>query len=148
MRIYTDERGFTLIELMVVLVILGILAVVVMPNIVGNPEKARRIKAKMEIQSFEQALKMYYIDNGTYPTTEQGLLALVEKPEVEPLARNWKEGGYLEKGKIPNDPWNTPYVYLSPGVNSTDYDLESYGADGEDGGEEKYADIESWNMEE
>ncbi len=147
MRRYADERGFTLIELMVVLVILGILAVVVMPRIVGSPEEARRVKAMIEIQSIEQALKLYYIDNGTYPSTEQGLIALVEKPEVEPIARNWREGGYLEKGKIPKDPWHTPYMYLSPGVNSKEYDLESYGADGEDGGEGKYADIENWNME-
>ncbi|MDY6855347.1 MAG: type II secretion system major pseudopilin GspG [Thermodesulfobacteriota bacterium] len=147
MKIYQDESGFTLIELMVVLVILGILAVVTMPRIVGSPEEARKVKAKLEIQSIEQALKLYYIDNGTYPSTEQGLLALIKEPEVEPLARNWREGGYLEKGKVPKDPWGSPYVYLSPGVNSKEYDLESYGADGEDGGEEKYADIESWNME-
>lgn len=148
MRRYINERGFTLIELMVVLVILGILAGLIMPRIIGRPEEARRMKGKIQIKNIEQALKLFHIDNGFYPTTEQGLSALVEKPEIEPEPRNWREEGYLEKGKVPKDPWGNPYVYLSPGVYNREYDLESYGADGEDGGEGKYADIESWNMEE
>jgi len=148
MKKYLNDEGFTLIELMVVLIILGILAGFIMPRIIGKPEEARRLKARIQINSIEQALKMFYIDNGDYPTTEQGLLALVEKPETDPLPRNWKEGGYLEKGKVPEDPWRNPYVYISPGVYDKEYDIESYGADGEDGGEGKYADVESWNMEE
>ena len=148
MKRHVNEAGFTLIELMVVLIILGILAGLVMPRIVGKPEEARRMKARVQVNSVEQALKLFYIDNGFYPTTEQGLLALVEEPEIEPRPRNWKEGGYLEKGKVPSDPWGNPYVYLSPGVHTEDYDLESYGADGEDGGEGKDSDVESWNMEE
>jgi len=148
MRKYVGERGFTLIELMVVLVILGILAGLIMPRIIGRPEEARRMKARIQIKNIEQALKLFYIDNGFYPTTEQGLPALVEKSETEPAPRNWREGGYLDKGKIPKDPWGNPYLYLSPGMNNKDYDIESYGADGEDDGEGKYADVESWNMEE
>ena len=143
-----NEKGFTLIELMVVLVILGILAGLIMPRIIGKPEEARRMKARIQIQSIEQALKMFYIDNGFYPSTDQGLSALVEQPETGQTSRKWREGGYLDKGKVPLDPWGNSYVYLSPGVNSKEYDLESYGADGEDGGEEKYADVESWDMEE
>lgn len=144
---WRDRKGFTLIELMVVVVILGILAGLIIPKIMGRPEEARRLKAKMQIQHLEQALKLYYLDSGIYPTTEQGLSALVEKPTVEPVPRNWKEGGYLERGKVPLDPWGNPYIYISPGVHSKDFDLESYGADGEDGGEGKYADVENWNLE-
>jgi len=142
-----DARGFTLIELMVVVIILGILAGLIIPKIMGRPEEAKRLKARMQIEQLEQSLKLYYLDNGEYPTTEQGLIALVEQSTIEPVPRRWREGGYLEKGKVPNDPWGNPYVYVSPGVNSRDFDLESYGADGEDGGEGKYADVESWNLE-
>ncbi len=141
------RKGFTLIELMVVVVILGILAGLIIPRIMGRPEEARRLKAKLQIQQLEQALKLYYLDNGMYPTTEQGLQALVEKPTIEPIPKNWREGGYLEKGKVPLDPWGNPYVYISPGIHNKDFDLESYGADGEDGGEGKYADIENWNLD-
>lgn len=143
-----DARGFTLIELMVVVVILGILAGLVIPKIMGRPEQAKRLKARMQIEQIEQALKLYYLDNGDYPSTEQGLSALVEQTTIEPVPKRWREGGYLEKGKVPDDPWGNPYVYVSPGVNSRDFDLESYGADGEDGGEGKYADVENWNLEE
>ena len=143
-----NTKGFTLIELMVVVIILGILAGLIIPKIMGRPEEARRLKAKMQIQQLEQALKLYYLDNSTYPTTEQGIKALVEKPTIEPIPRRWREEGYLEKGKVPPDPWGNPYVYISPGVHSKDFDLESYAADGEDGGEGKYADIENWNLEE
>lgn len=142
-----DKRGFTLIELMVVVVILGILAGLIIPKIMGRPEEAKRLKARMQIEQLEQALKLYYLDNGEYPTTEQGLNALVEKPATEPAPKRWKEGGYLEKKKIPADPWGNPFVYVSPGVHSKDFDLVSYGADGEEGGEGKYADTESWNLE-
>jgi general secretion pathway protein G len=142
-----DGRGFTLIELMVVVVILGILAGLIIPKIMGRPEEAKRLKARMQIEQLEQALKLYYLDNGEYPTTEQGLTALVEKPATEPVPKRWKEEGYLEKKKIPLDPWGNPFVYVSPGVHNKDFDLVSYGADGEEGGEGKYADIESWNLE-
>jgi len=142
-----DARGFTLIELMVVVVILGILAGLIIPKIMGRTDEARMLKARMQIEQLEQTLKLYYLDNGEYPTTEQGLNALIEKPAAEPVPRRWREGGYLEKGKIPRDPWDTPFVYVSPGVHSKDFDLVSYGADHEEGGEGKYADIESWNLE-
>jgi general secretion pathway protein G len=142
-----DARGFTLIELMVVVVILGILAGLIIPKIMGRTDEARMLKARMQIEQLEQTLKLYYLDNGEYPTTEQGLNALIEKPATEPVPKRWREGGYLEKGKIPRDPWDTPFVYVSPGVHSKDFDLVSYGADHEEGGEGKYADIESWNLE-
>lgn len=145
---FRDSRGFTLIELMVVVVILGILAGLIIPRIMGRPEEAKQLKAKMQIEQLEQALKLYYLDNGEYPTTEQGLTALVEKPIIEPIPKRWREEGYLEKGKVPHDPWKNSYVYISPGIHSSDFDLESYGADGEDGGEGKYADVENWNLEE
>lgn len=138
--------GFTLIEIMVVVVILGILAGLIIPRIMERPEEARRVKAKMQIESLEAALKLYKLDNGFYPSTEQGLKALVEKPVIGQIPQNWREGGYLESKEIPLDPWGHPFVYICPGLHGTDYDLESYGADGEDGGEGKYADIESWNL--
>jgi general secretion pathway protein G len=141
-----DNRGFTLIELMVVIVILGILAGLIVPRIMGRPEEARQAKARIQIESIETALKLYKLDNGNYPTTEQGLEALVEAPEVGELAKRWREGGYLEKGKVPKDPWDNEYVYLSPGTNG-DYDIMSYGADGEPGGEGKDKDITSWEIE-
>jgi general secretion pathway protein G len=141
-----DSRGFTLIELMVVIVILGILAGLIVPRIMSRPEEARQAKARIQIESIETALKLYKLDSGNYPSTEQGLQALVEAPSVGQLPRNWREGGYLEKGKIPKDPWGNEFVYLSPGTQG-DYDLSSYGADGEQGGEGKDKDINSWDIE-
>jgi len=142
----SDERGFTLIELMVVIVILGILAGLIVPRIMGRPEEARRMKARVQIESIETALKLYKLDNGYYPTTEQGLQALVESPTVGELPRAWREGGYLEKAKVPKDPWDNEYVYLSPGIHG-DFDLLSYGGDGEPGGEDKNEDINNWELE-
>jgi len=139
-------RGFTLIEIMVVIVILGILAGLIVPRIMGRPEEARRMKAKVQIESIETALKLYKLDNGYYPTTEQGLQALVEPPAVGQLPRAWREGGYLEKGKVPKDPWGNEYVYLCPGIHG-DFDLVSYGADGEPGGEDKDQDVNNWELE-
>ena len=139
-------RGFTLIELMVVIVILGILAGLIIPRIMGRPEEARRMKARIQIESIETALKLYKLDNGYYPSTDQGLEALVEAPTVGQLPRAWREGGYLEKGKVPKDPWGNEYVYLSPGVQG-DYDLSSYGPDGEPGGEGEDEDVNSWELE-
>ncbi len=111
----------------------------------GSPEEARRIKATLQIESLETALKMYKLDNGVYPSTEQGLQALVEPPSVGILAKRWREGGYLEKGRIPKDPWKNEFVYLSPGINS-DYDLSSYGPDDQEGGEGINADINNWEL--
>jgi len=140
------ERGFTLIELMVVIVILGILAGLIVPRIMGRPDEARQAKAKIQLESLETALKLYKLDNGNYPTTEQGLQALVEPPAVGAQAKNWRQGGYLEKGKVPKDPWDNDFIYLCPGVHG-DYDLSSRGADGEPGGEGKNKDINSWETE-
>ena len=141
-----DQRGFTLIELMVVIVILGVLAGLIIPRIMGRPEEARRMKARVQIESIETALKLYKLDNGSYPSTEQGLQALVEAPTVGQLPRAWREGGYLEKGRVPKDPWENEYVYLSPGIHG-DFDISSYGADGEPGGEDENKDISNWELE-
>ena len=138
-----NNRGFTLIELMVVIVILGILAGLIIPRIMGRPEEARRMKGRIQIESIETALKLYRLDNGEYPSTEQGLEALVEPPTVGQLPKAWRKGGYLEKGKVPKDPWGNDYIYLCPGLHD-DFDLMSYGADGEPGGEDNNADINSW----
>jgi general secretion pathway protein G len=142
----SHNKGFTLIEIMVVLVILGILAGLIVPRIMGRPDEARRMKAKIQIQSLETALQLYKLDTGNYPNTEQGLQALVEAPPTGELARSWREGGYLEKGGVPKDPWGNEYVYLSPGTHG-DFDLISYGADGTAGGDGKNADINNWDME-
>jgi general secretion pathway protein G len=138
-----SEQGFTLIELMVVIVILGILAGLIIPKIMGRPDEARAAKAKMQIESMETALKLYKLDNGNYPTTEQGLQALVKAPTVGGLAKNWRPGGYLEKDRVPKDPWDRDFVYISPGTRG-DFDLSSLGADGEVGGEGKNKDINNW----
>ncbi|UCD87641.1 MAG: type II secretion system major pseudopilin GspG [Desulfobacterales bacterium] len=143
---FGNECGLTLIEIMVVMVILGILATLIVPRIMGRPEQARRVQARVQIQSIETALKLYKLDNGFYPTTEQGLQALVEAPTVGQLPRAWRDGGYMEKGKVPNDPWGNEFVYLAPGVYD-DYDLSSYGPDAEPGGEGDDADINSWELE-
>jgi general secretion pathway protein G len=141
-----NEKGFTLIELMVVIVILGILAGLIVPRIMGRPDEARRAKARIQLESLETALKLYKLDNGTYPSTEQGLNALVEPPTVGTPLKNWRQGGYLEKGKVPKDPWDNDFVYISPGAHG-DYDLICRGADGEPDGEGKNKDINSWESE-
>jgi general secretion pathway protein G len=145
-KIWEDQRGnnggFTLIELMVVIVILGILAGLVLPRFMGRTEEARRTKARLQIENLEGALKLYKLDNGAYPTTDQGLEALVQKPSTGVIPRNWREGGYLEKGKVPEDPWGRPYAYISPGIKNKDFDLRSLGADGEEGGEGENEDVE------
>lgn len=140
------ESGFTLIELLVVLVIIGILAGYIGPKIMGRPEEAKRTKATLQIQGIETALKMYKLDNGVYPSTEQGLQALVEPPATGKLPPKWRDGGYLEKGKVPDDPWGLEFVYLSPGLNG-DFDLTSYGGDGEAGGEGDAKDVTNWEVE-
>jgi len=150
MKKYGDKRnreaGFTLIELMVVIIILGVLAGLIIPRVMGRPDEARQAKAKMQIESLESALKLYKLDNGPYPTTEQGLKALVEAPTAGNLPRNWRTGGYLEKGKVPKDPWSNEFIYVSPGSHS-DFDLSSLGADGEAGGEGVDKDIHNWEIE-
>ena len=141
-----DNRGFTLIELMVVIIILGILAMYVGPKLMGKPGEAKQVKARMDISSLETALKMYKLDSGVYPGTEQGLQALVEKPETGAVPKKWKKGGYLEKGKVPQDPWGNDYIYLSPGLKG-DFDIISYGADGAPGGEDENQDVNNWEIE-
>ncbi|MFQ6079605.1 MAG: type II secretion system major pseudopilin GspG [Thermodesulfobacteriota bacterium] len=143
-RVPRGQGGFTLIEILVVVVILGILASIIVPKIMKRPEEARRTKAIMDIKAIETALNLYRLDNGVYPSTEQGLEALVTKPTIGVIPKDWKEGGYLDKA--PKDPWGNPFVYLSPGLHK-EFDLESYGADGVDGGEGKDADIENWNLD-
>ena len=141
-----NRAGFTLIELMVVIVILGILAGLIIPRIMGRPEEAKQLKAKIQIESLETALNLYKLDNGMYPDTQQGLQALIEKPETGVAPKKWREGGYLEKGKLPKDPWGNEFVYLSPGANG-DFDITSFGADGVPGGDGKDKDINNWEIE-
>ena len=133
------QRGFTLIELMVVLAIIGILASLVVPNILGRADDARMTAAKTDVGNLMQALKLYKLDNQRFPTPEQGLQALVTKPTTEPVPTNWKS--YLDK--LPTDPWGKPYQYLNPGLKS-EVDVMSWGADGQTGGEGVNADIGSW----
>lgn len=140
----SGQAGMTLIEIMVVIVILGILAGLVIPRIMDQPDKAKVVKAKMQIESLSTALKQYKIDNGVYPTTEQGLEALVQKPAIGRIPKNYPSGGYLQKA--PTDPWDNPYIYLSPGEHG-DFDIVSRGADGEEGGENADADIKSWELQ-
>lgn len=137
------QRGFTLLEVMVVVVIIGILAVLVVPKIISRPEEARVIAAKQDIASLMQALKLYHLDNHVYPATEQGLQALVTRPTTTPLPPNWKDGGYLDR--LPKDPWGNPYQYLNPGLHG-EIDISSFGADSAPGGEGNDADIGSWEL--
>ena len=132
-------RGFTLIELMVVMVIIGVLAALIVPNVLDRADDARVTAAKTDIANIVQQLKMYRLDNQRYPTAEQGLQALIAKPTAGPIPNNWKP--YLDK--LPNDPWGRPYQYLSPGIKG-EIDVMSFGADGQSGGEGKDADIGSW----
>jgi len=135
-----SQTGFTLIEVMVVVVILGILAAVVVTKVADRPDEAKLVKVKQDILTFESALNLYKLDNDIYPTSEEGLEALVEKPAN---ARNWKQGGYV--ARLQNDPWNTPYQYLSPGENSQ-IDIYSFGADKQPGGEGINADVGNWSQ--
>lgn len=139
----TPQRGFTLIEIMVVVVIMGILAALVVPKLMGRTDDARIMAAKQDIATIMQALKLYKLDNQNYPTTEQGLQALVTKPISGPVANGWKTGGYIDK--LPKDPWGSPYQYLSPGIHN-EIDVLSLGADGQVGGVGNDADIGSWEL--
>ena len=138
------QAGFTLIEIMVVIVIIGILASVVVPRVMDNPDKARTAKAKHDIQALESAIDIYRLDNFTYPTTDQGLEALVTKPGGSPEPKNWKNGGYIKK--LRKDPWGNDYLYLHPGQHG-EMDIYSLGADGAPGGDGVFADIGSWDIE-
>ena len=142
-RTLAVPRGFTLIEILVVIVILGVLAALIVPNVLSRPDEARATVAKSDIAAIMGALKLYRLDNQRYPTTDQGLAALVAKPEQPPLPPNWKNGGYLEK--LPKDPWGRPYVYLNPGVRG-EIEVMSFGADGQAGGSGVDADIGSWDL--
>ncbi|MBI1821534.1 MAG: type II secretion system major pseudopilin GspG [Nitrospirae bacterium] len=144
MKKIRNRKGFTLIELMVVITILGILAVLILPRITGQTDEARKTATRIQIKNVEQALHMFELDNGFYPSTEQGLDALVKKPTIGRVPNKYREGGYMSK--VPKDPWGTPYVYISPGAHG-DFDLISYGADKEKGGESKNADIENWALD-
>jgi len=137
------QRGFTLLEVMVVVVILGILAALMVPKIISRPDEARVIAAKQDIASLMQALKLYRLDNQHYPATEQGLQAMVVKPASTPVPGNWKSGGYLDR--LPSDPWGTPYQYLNPGLRG-EIDIFSFGADHAAGGEGNDADLGSWAL--
>lgn len=137
------QRGFTLIEIMIVVVILGILAAIIVPNVMDSPNEARIVKAKQDLRVLESALNLYKLDNFNYPSTDQGLEALVQKPTGEPEAKNWKKGGYIKK--LPKDPWGNDYLYLSPGSHG-DIDIFTYGADSRKGGSDSNTDIGNWDL--
>jgi len=136
-------RGFTLIEIMVVVIIIGLLAAVIVPQVVSKVDEAKVTKAKSDVQTLETALTMYRLDNSKYPTTDQGLQALVTQP-TDPSIRHWRQGGYIPH--LSKDPWGNDYQYASPGTHNKDYDLYSLGADGQPGGDGIDADIGNWNI--
>jgi general secretion pathway protein G len=138
--------GFTLIEVMVVVMILGILAAIITPRLIGRTDDAKVTQARVQIKNFETSLKLFRMDNGFYPSTDQGLEALITKPATGRIPGHYRKGGYLEKKGITPDPWGNRYVYISPGTGG-DYDIISFGADNESGGEEYDTDISNWDME-
>ncbi len=141
------HSGFTLLEILIVITILGILASLVAVKLMDRPGEARIMKARLDIQTIENALKLYRLDNSAYPSTEQGIRALVERPSLGRVPKKWREGGYLEKSAEPRDPWGNEFLYLSPGIHNRDFDLWSYGADGEEGGEGEDADVTNWDLD-
>lgn len=142
MQLKLSQKGFSLIEIMVVVVILGILAAIVVPKIVSRPDEARVVKAKQDILAIQSAMDLYRLDNGFYPSTEQGIGALVTKPTTTPEPNNWKQ--YLKS--IPKDPWGRPYLYLNPGQHM-EIDIFTYGANGQPGGEGLNAEIGNWTIQ-
>ncbi len=140
-------KGFTLIEILIVVSIIGLLAVLIAPRLIGHLGQAKRIKASADIQTLSSAIELYAVDNNKPPTTEQGLRALVENPQTDPKPPKWREGGYLKQKAVPKDPWAHDYVYLSPGLHDPDFDILCYGSDGAEGGTGDAADIESWNLQ-
>lgn len=136
------QGGFSLIEIMVVVIIIGLLASIVAPAVLDRADEARLQKVQADFKAIQTALKLYRIDNYVYPSSEQGLEALVERPTIAPEPRNWKQGGYLDE--LPQDPWGSPYQYLSPG-ETRDYDIYTLGADGVSGGQDQNADISVWD---
>jgi len=144
MQFLHNRKGFTLIEIMVVIVILALLAALVGPKLMGRTDDAKITDARVQIKNIETALKLYKLDTGNYPSTEQGLSALITKPTVGVIPNGFKDGGYLESKKVPKDPWGNEYLYISPGEHG-DYDLFTYGSDGTKGGEGKNVDITSWD---
>ncbi len=151
MRAHRDEHfrrkttaGFTLLEIMVVIVILGLLAAIVVPKLIGRTEEAKRTQTRIQIKNIEQALQLFKLDNGFYPATEQGIEALVRIPEIGRVPKNYRKGGYLDR--VPTDPWGNVYVYVSPSADR-DYEILSYGADGVPGGDGEDADIHSWDAQ-
>ena len=143
-RRFRDRAGFTLIEIMVVIVILGLLAALVVPKLIGRTEEAKKTQARVQIKHVQQALELFKLDNGFFPTTEQGLEALVRVPESGRIPKNYRKDAYMDR--VPKDPWGEPYVYVSPGQHG-DYDISSHGADGVEGGEGEDADVNSWDAQ-
>jgi general secretion pathway protein G len=141
---HKKRGGFTLVEIMVVVVIIGLLAALVAPRLVGQSETARITAAKTQMKNFSQALELFHLNNGFFPTTDQGLAALISKPAVPPVPKNYQNGGYLNAKSVPRDPWGGEYIYLCPGENG-DYDIISFGSDGREGGEGGAADISNWD---
>ena len=138
-RSLAPDAGLTMVEMIVVLAIIGVVAAIVVPNVIGRPDQARATVAQADLRTVSSALRMYRLDNGGYPTTQQGLTALAERPSSAPAPANWAEDGYL--AEVPSDPWNRPYVYRSPGASGRGFDLMSYGRDGQAGGEGVDADV-------
>ncbi len=141
----SQRAGFTLIEIMVVVFIIGILLSIVAPKLISRTDDARVVEAKAQMKNFDTALKLFKMDNGFYPSTQQGLEALISPPSSGEIPKNYKQGGYLEKKKVSLDPWGNPYAYISPGIEG-DYDIICYGADGAPGGEGYNADITNWDL--
>jgi general secretion pathway protein G len=140
---HARQRGFTLIEIMVVVIIIGLLAAVIVPSVINKVDEARVAKAKSDIQGLETALTMFRLDNSKYPTTDQGLQALIQQP-TDPSIRHWRVGGYLQR--VSKDPWGADYQYVYPGTHGREYDLYTLGADGQPGGDGPNADIGNWNI--
>ncbi|MBI4180140.1 type II secretion system major pseudopilin GspG [bacterium] len=141
------QSGFTLVEILIVVAIIGLILALAAPRIIGHLGGAKRVMAAADVKSLSTALELYALDNNRPPTTEQGLAALVKKPDIEPVPKKWREGGYLKQKSVPKDPWGNEYIYISPGLNDPDFDIISYGADGMSGGDGDNADIESWNLQ-